>query len=148
MGRYFSAICPSDRGGPMRSPRAAVVVAVLTAAVSMPLTGTALAVDLDCADFPNQAAAQVVLDADPADPNGLDSNANGVACEAYGYTGVAASTADQVAVRPEGGVAAGDGSSAGRATSAQGSPLPWVVGGLAFAAAGGAAVAARRAART
>jgi hypothetical protein len=128
-------------------PARAVAVAVLTAAVSMPLTGTASAVDLDCADFPNQAAAQVVLDGDPADPNGLDSNANGVACESYGYTAVAAPTAGQVAVRPEGGVAAGDGSSAGRTTSEEGSPLPYVVGGLAFAAAGGAAVAARRAAR-
>jgi hypothetical protein len=129
----------------MRLPRAAAVV-VLTAAVSLPLTGTASAVDLDCADFPNQAAAQVVLDADPADPNGLDSNGNGVACEAYGYTSVA-STAGQVAVQPTGGVAAGDGSSAGRVTGESSSPLPYVAGGLAFAAAGGAALAARRASR-
>ena len=129
----------------MRLPRA-VAVAVLTAAVSLPLTGTASAVDLDCADFPNQAAAQVVLDADPADPNGLDSNGNRVACEAYGYTGVA-TTAGQVAVRPTGGVAAGDGSSAGRAAGTSSSPLPYVVGGLAFTAAGGAALAARRASR-
>ena len=129
----------------MRLPRAAAVV-VLTAAVSLPLTGTASAVDLDCADFPNQAAAQVVLDADPADPNGLDSNGNGVACEAYGYTSVA-STAGQVAVQPTGGVAAGDGSSAGQVADGSSSPLPYVAGGLAFAAAGGAALAARRASR-
>ena len=129
----------------MRLPRAAAVV-VLTAAVSLPLTGTASAVDLDCADFPNQAAAQVVLDADPADPNGLDSNGNGVACEAYGYTSVA-STAGQVAVQPTGGVAAGDGSSAGQVAGGSSSPLPYVAGGLAFAAAGGAALAARRASR-
>ena len=129
----------------MRLPRAAAVV-VLTAAVSLPLTGTASAVDLDCDQFPNQAAAQVVLDADPADPNGLDSNGNGVACEAYGYTAVA-TTAGQVSVQPTGGVAAGDGSSAGQAPVEGGSPLPYVVGGLAFAGAGGAALAARRASR-
>ncbi|WP_138757537.1 hypothetical protein [Modestobacter altitudinis] len=129
----------------MRLPRAADVV-VLTAAVWLPLTGTASAADLDCADFPNQAAAQVVLDADPADPNSLDSNGNRVACEAYGYTAVA-TTAGQVAVQPTGGVAAGDGSSAGRAPDEGGSPLSYVAGGLAFAAAGGAALAARRASR-
>ena len=131
----------------MRLPRAAAVV-VLTAAVSLPLTGTASAVDLDCDQFPNQAAAQVVLDADPADPNGLDSNGNGVACESYVYSGAApAAPVEQVTDRPAGGVAAGDGSSAGPAGTGGGSPLPYVVGGLAFAAAGGAAVAARRASR-
>jgi hypothetical protein len=35
----------------------------------------------NCSDFPSQAAAQAVLRADPSDPNGLDGNRDGVACE-------------------------------------------------------------------
>jgi hypothetical protein len=37
--------------------------------------------DLDCADFATQAEAQAALDADPSDPNNLDGDADGVACE-------------------------------------------------------------------
>lgn len=36
--------------------------------------------DLDCEDFESQEEAQAVLDADPADPNNLDPNADGIAC--------------------------------------------------------------------
>jgi hypothetical protein len=37
--------------------------------------------DLDCVDFPSQAAAQAGLRDDPSDPNRLDPENNGVACE-------------------------------------------------------------------
>ena len=37
-------------------------------------------VDLDCVDFATQEEAQAVLDADPADPNNLDPNHDGIAC--------------------------------------------------------------------
>lgn len=37
--------------------------------------------DATCSDFLNQAAAQVALEADPGDPNGLDVDLDGVACE-------------------------------------------------------------------
>lgn len=37
--------------------------------------------DLDCMDFPSQEAAQGNLRADPSDPNGLDPEQNGIACE-------------------------------------------------------------------
>jgi hypothetical protein len=37
--------------------------------------------DLDCADFATQEEAQAVLDGDPSDPNGLDGEGDGVACE-------------------------------------------------------------------
>lgn len=40
-------------------------------------------VDKDCDDFLTQKAAQAVLDLDKADPNGLDANKNGVACEEF-----------------------------------------------------------------
>ena len=36
--------------------------------------------DLDCEDFQTQEEAQAVLTADPADPNNLDPNGDGVAC--------------------------------------------------------------------
>jgi hypothetical protein len=47
----------------------------------------------DCASFGSQESAQVVLDGDPSDPNNLDSDGNGIACDNYPYgTNVAAST--------------------------------------------------------
>ena len=42
--------------------------------------------DLDCADFATQEEAQANLDADPSDPNGLDADGDGVACEALTST--------------------------------------------------------------
>lgn len=38
---------------------------------------------LNCDDFPNQDAAQDNLIANPGDPNGLDANDNGIACESF-----------------------------------------------------------------
>lgn len=35
----------------------------------------------NCGDFPSQAAAQAVLRADPSDPNQLDADRDGIACE-------------------------------------------------------------------
>jgi hypothetical protein len=37
--------------------------------------------DLTCSDFASQAEAQLVFDADPADPFGLDVDQDGIACE-------------------------------------------------------------------
>jgi Excalibur calcium-binding domain len=133
----------------LRSTAAAGVL--LTAALSLGFSGTANAADRDCPDFASQAEAQAAFDAVPGDPERLDANNNGVACEEYGYAAgsptstkaPAATTSGQVSTRPAGAVAAGDGSSA-----ADGSVLPYVLGGLAFAGAGGAAVAARRSSRS
>ena len=36
--------------------------------------------DLDCEDFDTREEAQAVLDEDPADPNNLDPNRDGIAC--------------------------------------------------------------------
>ena len=119
--------------------RAIAAAAVVSAAVSVPMTGTALAADVDCADFPTQRQAQAVLVADPSDPNGLDANKNGTACEDFDFAGAAAAATSQVGSVPAGGVAAGDGSADGPGA------LRYALGGLAFAAAGGCAVAARRA---
>lgn len=43
--------------------------------------------DLDCADFQDQAAAQAEFDRDPSDPNGLDADNDGEACEDFDYGG-------------------------------------------------------------
>lgn len=58
--------------------------------------------DRDCADFATQAEAQAVLLGDLSDPERLDADSDGIACEDhYGTEG------RQVAVYPVGGVATG-----------------------------------------
>lgn len=108
---------------------------VLTATATALLTGTASAAgDRDCPDFATQAEAQAAFDAVPGDPERLDADGDGVACEDGEGGG-------QVGTAPVGGVATGDGSAEGPGA------LPYAIGGLVLAAAGGAAVAARRSAR-
>ncbi|MFR9806391.1 excalibur calcium-binding domain-containing protein [Pseudonocardia sp. RS010] len=58
--------------------------------------------DRDCADFATQAEAQAVLLADLSDPERLDADSDGVACEDHFGT-----EGRQVAVFPVGGVATG-----------------------------------------
>ncbi|MET8848303.1 excalibur calcium-binding domain-containing protein [Amycolatopsis sp. NPDC004625] len=91
---------------------------------------TPLAGDKDCSDFQYQEEAQAVLDATPGDPNGLDRDKNGIACESLPHrpqqsattstakqpTQTAPKTAakkptttGQVKVKPVGGVATGGG---------------------------------------
>jgi hypothetical protein len=123
----------------------------MTAGLSLGLPGTASAADLNCSDFATQADAQATVDANPGDPNGLDRDDDGIACETLPGSGTTTAVtedgtvtgASQVSARPVGAVAAGDGSA-----SDGGGLLPYVLGGLAFTAAGGAAVAARRSSRT
>ena len=52
-----------------------------TTTTEPPTTTTVASADLDCADFAFQEDAQAVLDADPSDPNGLDGDNDGIACE-------------------------------------------------------------------
>ncbi|GAA1844379.1 MULTISPECIES: hypothetical protein [Pseudonocardia] len=96
----------------LRSLSAAVLLAT---AAALPLAGTAFAQDRDCKDFASQADAQAALT--PGDPENLDANDNGVACEDHDY-GSAASPATveaasddstQVTATPVGGVEAGGG---------------------------------------
>lgn len=49
---------------------------------STPLYGGASAGDLDCGDFSSWEEAQEALEDDYSDPNGLDGDGDGVACEA------------------------------------------------------------------
>ena len=45
----------------------------------------------DCSSFGSQQSAQVELDSDPSDPNNLDSDGNGRACDDYPYGGTSGS---------------------------------------------------------
>lgn len=61
--------------------RRALVLAGLACALIAVLPSPASAADRDCADFPNQGAAQAWLQAYPGDPDRLDGDSDGVACE-------------------------------------------------------------------
>jgi hypothetical protein len=120
---------------------------ILAAAALSFGAGTANAADLNCSDFATQAEAQAVYNADPSDPNNLDRDKDGIACETLPGGGTTSEDdtvlgSRQVSTRPVGAVAPGDGSSSGN-----GSALPYVLGGVALAGASGTALAARRSAR-
>jgi hypothetical protein len=126
--------------------RKCLAALTLATGLSVGMAGTATAAeDQDCADFASQVAAQTALEYDPTDPNGLDEDGDGQACEEFTYAAGGGSggggTMGQVATPPAGGVATGDGS------TTDAGALPYVVGGLALVAASGAAFAARRSAR-
>jgi hypothetical protein len=56
--------------------------------------------DLDCEDFETQEEAQAALDDDPADPNNLDPNQDGIACALLpSAEDVAAASADEAAAQ-------------------------------------------------
>ncbi len=105
-------------------------VSFASAQLATPLVG-----DKNCPDFQYQEEAQAVLDATPGDPNGLDRDKNGIACETLPHrpqqstttskkpatsthstpkTGAKTATkkpatGSQVKVKPVGGVATGGG---------------------------------------
>src|SRR5687768_5342098 len=58
------------------------LTAVLVATVALlPIWAVAAQDEIDCSDFASLPEAQTALDADPADPNELDSDGDGIACE-------------------------------------------------------------------
>jgi hypothetical protein len=147
-----------------------LAVLALATGLSVPVAGTALAADDEnCALFSSQADAQAALATNPTSLGGLDSDKDGVACEDYAYaaasttspsspspspstptspsspagSGGSGGSSGQIGTPPAGGVATGDGSTADTGPGS----LPFVVGGLGLAAAGAAAMAARRSAR-
>ncbi|MGY2127460.1 hypothetical protein [Blastococcus sp. SYSU DS0617] len=147
----------------MRRHTTAAAGIFITAGLSFGFSGTALADEHNCPDYATQEEAQAFFDADPSDPEGLDADDDGIACEDLprggaaptqggsedadndgDMTGGGGTTDDQVTQVPTGGVAAGDGS----ALHDDGTTISYVLGGTALAAAGGAAFAARRSSRT
>lgn len=88
--------------------------------------------DLDCSDFTSQSQAQAVYNSNPSDPNRLDRDGDGIACETAGGSGVSSSA-------PQGGVETGAGGTAGLESEAI-----LALGGLALAGAGGIVLHRRR----
>src|SRR5918994_6637793 len=79
----------------------------------------------DCASFGSQQSAQVELDSDPSDPNNLDSDGNGIACDNYPYGGsVAASSASPSTVAPSSPPPGKPSASASPSTDASPNPEP------------------------
>lgn len=126
--------------------------AVLAAALGVPLAGVAFAqsADRDCPDFASQADAQAALL--PGDPERLDADNDGQACESHEFVASGSTSAssnsdddaastEQVSAKPVGGVEAGDGPVAGSGSD----PLPLAAGVI--AAGGVGAVLVRRVAR-
>jgi LPXTG-motif cell wall-anchored protein len=58
-----------------------VVLLVFAALVVAAPAALAQANDQNCSDFDSQRAAQAHLRADPSDPDGLDGDSDGIACE-------------------------------------------------------------------
>jgi hypothetical protein len=123
--------------------RTTVAVTVLTAGMSCPLAGVALAQDLDCSDFATQAEAQAVYNQDPSDPNGLDRDNDGVACESLpgGAPGSAENGDEDTGALPSGGVEAGGGGTAGDDSNLL---VPVGLAGGALLTAGGVVLVRRR----
>lgn len=129
-----------------------VTVLVAAAIAGLPLAGVASAApaaDRDCPDFSSQAAAQAALV--PGDPERLDRDNDGLACEDSEYgSGTPATSSptsgdDQVTAVPSGSVDAGDGSATGGAGADAAAPL--VLAGFGAVAASGAAVTVWRSRR-
>jgi hypothetical protein len=133
--------------------RAALTAAALatSSAAAVLLAAPAHAADLDCKHFASQADAQATYNADPTDPNRLDEDHDGVACENHEY-GTATSGSDPSAgtyrparTVPRGAVGAGDGSAASSAVFGAELPVGLLVGAAGAAVVGvGGAVAAGR----
>lgn len=69
-----------------RSTRVAALAAALSTVLVVGMAGTAVAqADQDCKDFASQEAAQEHFDAFPGDPDGLDRDGDGEACEDHEY---------------------------------------------------------------
>ncbi|WP_224389699.1 calcium-binding protein [Pseudonocardia sp. ICBG1293] len=120
-------------GVPLAGVASAAVPAATGVTAAAPRADTGeQAGDLDCIDL-SRAQAQAVLDADPSDPNDLDRDDDGRACE--GSDLVAAAGTGQVRTVPGGGVEAGDGSG-----GAGVDPTAFLLGGAGAVLAAGAGV--------
>lgn len=77
---------------------------------AIPTTPASTSRDKDCADFATQAQAQAELNKNPSDPNRLDADNDGYACESkFGEATTSRTTTGQVKVKPVGGVDTGGG---------------------------------------
>jgi hypothetical protein len=81
----------------------------------------------DCPSFGSQESAQVELDSDPSDPNNLDSDGNGRACDDYPYGtsgSVAASSVSPSTPAPSSPSTSKPSANASPSSNASASPKP------------------------
>lgn len=79
----------------------------------------------DCASFGSQESAQAELDRDPSDPNNLDENGDGTACENYDYgVGDGSAAGDQYDDDTGGEITVGPQGSDNRTPKTGGPPPP------------------------
>jgi hypothetical protein len=105
----------------MRNATRAALAAAL-AATSLTFAGPAVADSHNCPDYASQAEAQEAYEADTSDPNGLDRDGDGIACESnpapysdeYNDNGgdEGDDSTDGDDATPDGGVDAGSGGTA------------------------------------
>ena len=127
-------------------------VAVIAAAATLSITGVAIAQnDQNCDDFPSQAAAQAHLDDDPSDPDGLDDDNDGIACEGNPPPSAAPAPrpgkpggSGQVVPVPAGQVDTGDGSTVAGSTAGDSDALAFLLGLAGLGAASTATVVMAR----
>jgi len=136
--------------------RTTAAAIILAAVATLPLAGVATAqpADRDCADFATQPEAQAALVAQPGDPDNLDADNDGVACEillSISLTTTPDTTTTtpdttnggQVRSVPQGGLDTGDGTMADDAADSD----VLVVGGMLLTGGLAAAAIRRRTAR-
>ncbi len=107
-------------------------LAVAASVIAATPAVAASSADLDCPDFTSQEQAQGVYDSNPSDPNRLDADNDGIACDAAGGSSVSSSA-------PQDGVETGAGGTAGLESKDL-----FAYGGLALAGAGGLVLYRRR----
>ena len=110
----------------------ASALAVAASVLAVTPAVAASSADLDCSDFTSQEQAQGVYASNPSDPNRLDADNDGIACDAAGGSSVSSSA-------PQDGVATGAGGTAGLESKDL-----FAYGGLALAGAGGLVLYRRR----
>ncbi len=110
-GRACESLPSGSGGGSTEPPAAPETSEPSVPETDRPLDAVRPAVDRDCADFATQQEAQAAFDADPSDPERLDADGDGVACESV----FDADEQDdqQVAAYPVGGVDTGGSGDAG-----------------------------------
>ncbi|WP_425825829.1 excalibur calcium-binding domain-containing protein [Streptomyces fractus] len=130
--------------------KSVLLASAVAGAALIPTSGIAYAApDKDCPDFSTQAEAQAYFDAHPGDPDRLDRDKDGMACEDSGLPAGSDSSADTPSdtssatpAMPQDGVKAGAG---GLAEDGTPTALPIGFAAAAVLAAGGAVVLRRRA---
>ncbi len=111
-GRACESLPSRSNGDPAEPPATPETSEPSVPEPERPVDAVRPAVDRDCADFATQQEAQTAFDADPSDPERLDADGDGVACESF-FDDVDEQDDQQVAVHPVGGVDTGGSGDAG-----------------------------------